>query len=114
MRKVKAYNTVTFSESIIPTPRMCDDTSYDEEKKGYTSEGMRRSREAVRRTRSSHRPKESALFSDQKTPRHSNLGCYTCREFGHFKRECKVDPDTLHLQIVLRGGTCEGGLPNNS
>jgi hypothetical protein len=35
MRKVKAYNTVTFSESIIPTPKMCDDTSYDKEKKGY-------------------------------------------------------------------------------
>ena len=76
MKKLKAYNTATFSESIIPMPKMCDDTSYDEKKKGYRSEGMRRSREAVHRTRSSHRPKESVLFSDQKPPRHSNLGCY--------------------------------------
>ena len=56
---------------------------------------MRRSREAVRRSRLSQRPKESALFSNQKPPRHANLGCYTCGEFGHFKRECEVDPNTL-------------------
>ena len=64
--------------------------------------------------RSSNRPKESALysdkiqesalFSDQKPPRHSNLGCYTCGEFGHFKRECKVDPTTLHCKTCNEVG----------
>ena len=29
MKKLKAYNTATFSEAFIPTPKMCDDTSYD-------------------------------------------------------------------------------------
>ena len=65
IKKLKAYNTATFSEAFIPTPKMCDNTSYDEEKKGYWSEGMRRSREAVCRSRSSNRPKESALYSDE-------------------------------------------------
>ena len=65
MKKLKAYNAATFSEDFIPTPKMCDYTSYDKEKKGYQSEGMKRSREAVRQTRSSNRPKESALFSDK-------------------------------------------------
>ena len=35
LKKLKAYNMATFSESIIPTPKMCNDTSYDKEKKGY-------------------------------------------------------------------------------
>ena len=104
LKRLKAHNTATFSESIILTPNMCDDISYDEEKKGYRSEGMRKSREAVHRSSSSHRPKEPALFSDQRLPRHSNLGCYGCREFGHFKRECEVDQRTLHCKTCNEAG----------
>ena len=65
IKKLKAYNSATFSEAYIPTTKICDDTSYDEEKEGYRSEGMRRSREAVRRSRSSNRPKELALYLDE-------------------------------------------------
>ena len=65
IKKLKAYNSATFSEAFIPTTKMCDNISYDEEKKGYRSEGMRRSRQAVCRSRSSNRPKELALYSDK-------------------------------------------------
>ena len=118
IKKLKANNSATFSEAYIPTTKMCDDTSYDQEKKGYRSKGMRRSREAVRRLRSSNRPKESALYSDevqelalfldQRSSRHSNLGCYACGEFGHFKRECEVDPTTLHCKTCNKIGHMKG------
>ena len=76
IKKLKTYNSATFSEAYIPTAKMCDDTSYDKEKKGYRSEGMRRSREAVRRSRSSNRLKESALYSDEYRNRH----CFWTRD----------------------------------
>ena len=101
MKKLMVYNMATFSESIIPTPKMCDDTSYDEEKKGYQSGRIRRLREAARQSRLSQRPKESALFSDQKPPRHANLGCYTCGEFGH----SRVNARWTQTPSVARRGT---------
>ena len=74
MKKLKAYNAATISKAFIPTPKMRDDTSYDKEKKGYRSEVMRRSREAVRQTRSSNRP--SQHYSRTK---HRSQRCFRTR-----------------------------------
>ena len=48
LKRLKGANEVTFSDLIIPMPKMCNEVSYDEEKKNYRSKGMRRSREAVK------------------------------------------------------------------
>ena len=46
---MRAANAATFSDDfVIPTTKMCDNVSYEEEKKNYRSECMRRLREAVR------------------------------------------------------------------
>ena len=39
---------------------------------------------------------------DQRATRPSNLGCYCCGEFGHVRRECTIDLDTLWCT------SCEG------
>ena len=55
----RADNASALSDDlVIPTPAMCNEVSYEEEKKKYQNEGMRRTKEASRRLRSSQRPKE--------------------------------------------------------
>ena len=85
-------------EPCLPTMQMCNNVSRDEEAKNYMNKGMRKAKEASRRSRTPLRKsKESALLdnSGDQRPRASNLGCYCCGEFGHLKRECTVDPKTV-------------------
>ena len=75
----------------LPSVRVCDAVSKEEELRIYRNEGMRKTKEANRRSRTPQRKaSETALLT-----RASNLGCYCCGEFGHVRRECMIDPDTL-------------------
>ena len=89
LKKMENKNPMATNTSTLclPTVRMCDTISRDEEAKQYRNEGMRRTKEASRRSRTPVRKSnESALLT--RAPRASNLGCYCCGEFGHVKREC--------------------------
>ena len=76
-------------ELCLPNMQMCNEVSREEEAKQYMNEGMRKTKEATRRSRTPVRKfKESALLGsvgDQRL-RSSNLGCYCCGEFGHLMR----------------------------
>ena len=87
--------TVTNTATLcLPSVRICDTVSREEEARQYRNEGMRRTKEASRRSRTPQRKaNEAALLI--RTPRASNLGCYNCGEFGHVRCECTIDPDTL-------------------
>ena len=60
--------------------------------------GKMKSRKANKRLRTpTLRHKEAAILAnawDTRPPRASNLGCFSCLVFGHFKRECMADPNT--------------------
>ena len=95
------------TELCLPTMQMCDDVSREEEAKNYRNKGMRRTKEANRQSRTPVRKsKESALLGDvgDQRPRASNLGCYCCGEFGHLKRECTVNPETVRCATYKTTG----------
>ena len=94
-------------ELCLPTMQMCDDASREEEAKNYRNEGMRRTKEENRRSRTPVRKaKESAMLGNvgDQGPRLSNLGCHSCGEFGHLNREYTVNPETVHCATCKTTG----------
>ena len=109
LKKMEASNSMAIHGDLcVLTMGMCDEVSHDEETKHYRNEGMRKTNEANRRSRTPlQKCKESALLGsigDQMRPRAANLGCYCCGEFGHLKRECIVDPETIRCSTCKISG----------
>ena len=72
-------NKFQWKDLIISTLAMCNKVSYNEEKKKFRNEGIKKTKEASRPW-ASQRPQESALLGnagDQRSARLSNLGCYS-------------------------------------
>ena len=91
-KKLETENSAAiYSDLVIPTPQMCDSISRDEEARKFRSEGMQMAQGANRRSRTpTPKSKDSAMLAgleyDQVQP--ANLGCFSCAEFGHQRREC--------------------------